>query len=565
MRYIEQLRGLTKEFSKSTNIYKLIIIKDMLANIDIKHKYCKYNVSDEYSNSLSAKTDDDVIAENARELSFINIVIDSKNYSQCLYYILGRLYDKLTDLIYNREMEYCISALSILEINRYYAKEITLWSRKRKFETDNDDLLKSIIKILDVDGHEEGAENYLYFDNLFAKDKNALEIIFPKIYKKIDMDKAIQNKLTISDLNIALFLNLATAILKIFNIIDEFRRGDLKNSKIEVDSHGNFIFCFENLADTKRKYYDYILKSGDNYISQYMGKMNSVMENILGFSGANIEVIIESLNNFLGLCSDEYIVENRENLITLLSSSSKINANNINKMISYLVYHVPQNSLDGKTYFEEKVTRRCILDLDGILIVPLGLLKTGIINVYMDVTNNQISDPVLKNSLNEVYALMNNEFEEKVFNRCKQDLSYEFIKRNIQQKDIIIGKECIELPGEIDILLLYQEVLFVIECKNIETRTTYDMINNLKIDLISDYKKSSFQKKLKNKIDKLKDNIKTVEKFVGAQNPIREVVGCIVTKGFYLKPAVVKTDICDVITYAELTEWIERYVNYEKK
>ena len=56
-----------------------------------------------------------------------------------------------------------------------------------------------------------------------------------------------------------------------------------------------------------------------------------------------------------------------------------------------------------------------------------------------------------------------------------------------------IGKECIELPGEID-------VLFVFECKNIATRTTYDMINSLRIDLISDYKNTSFQKKLKFKI-----------------------------------------------------------------
>ena len=119
-----------------------------------------------------------------------------------------------------------------------------------------------------------------------------------------------------------------------------------------------------------------------------------------------------------------------------------------------------------------------------------------------------------------------------------------------------IGKECIELPGEID-------VLFVFECKNIATRTTYDMINSLRIDLISDYKNTSFQKKLKFKIDRLKDNIEIVEKFVGTQNTIRDVAGCIVTKGFYFRPVVTKNSVYDVITWSELTDLVNRYIDKE--
>lgn len=560
---IEQLKLLTKEFSKAEDIYKLITIKSMTDNIDIKHKYYMYNVPEEYINSVQILTYNNIIAEIARENSYINIVMDNKNCNQYLYAILGCLYDRLIDLIHNKELEYCISVLSMLEINRYYAKGITLWSRKQEFETNNDNLFDAIIKVLNADGYEEGAENYLYFDNLFAKDKNALETIFPQIYKKIDLDNAIQNKLKISDLNIGLLLNLAIAILYIFNIIDEFKRGDLKNEKIEVDSNGNFLFCCKNSTDKKIEYYNYILKSGDSYVSRYIDKMNNVMEKILGFSEANINVIIDSLNDFLGLCGNEYIVEEKEKLIKLLASKSKMNIKNINKMINYLIYQLPQTPYDGKTHFEDKITRRSILNINGILLVPLGLLKTGIINIYMDVTNNQISDPILKKSLNEVYALMNSEFEEIVFDKCKRDIQYKFIQKNVQQKDIKIGEVCIELPGEIDVLLLYEDVLFVFECKNIATRTTYDMINSLRIDLISDYKNTSFQKKLKFKIDRLKDNIEVVEKFVGTQNTIRDVTGCIVTKGFYFKPIVAKNSVYDVISWSELTDWVNRYIAKE--
>lgn len=560
---IEQLKLLTKEFSKAEDIYKLITFKSMKDNIDIKHKYCMYNIPKEYINSIQIVTYDKIIAEIARENSYINIIMDNKNCYQYLNSILGCLYDRLINLIHNKELEYCISVLSMLEINRYYAKGITLWSRKQEFETNNDSLFDVIIKILNANGHEEGVEYYLYFDNLFAKDKNALEIIFPQIYKNINLDYAIQNKLKINDLNIGLLLNFATAILSIFNIIDEFKRGDLKNEKIEVDSNGFFLFCCDNSTDIERKYYNYILKSDDSYVSQYINKMNNAMENILGFSGVNVNVIINSLNDFLRLRSNEYIVEEKETLIKLLASKSKLNTNNINKMINYLIYQLSQTPYDGKTHFEDKITRRCILDINGILLVPLGLLKTGIINVYMDVINNQISDPILKKSLNEVYTLMNSEFEEIVFNKIKQDIQYKFIQKNVQQKDIKIGEECIELPGEIDILLLYEDVLFVFECKNIATRTTYDMINSLRIDLISDYKKTSFQKKLKFKIDRLKDNIEIVEKFVGTQNTIRDVAGCIVTKGFYFRPVVTKNSVYDVITWTELTDWVNRYIDKE--
>ena len=287
--------------------------------------------------------------------------------------------------------------------------------------------------------------------------------------------------------------------------------------------------------------------------------MDAIIESMIGISNNNLKELSRCLQNFNGLCNDEYIIGCIDDLTVQIARTSNIDPISIRKLLTYVTYQMPNEYLDGKTHFDDKVTRKSLIKMNEYLLTPLGLFKTSISNIYVDIIHNQISDNNIKSKLSKVYGLMNEEFENYIFQKCKQELNYTFIKNNVQQKDICIDYTSVELPGEIDVLLLYHDILFVVECKNIAMRSTFDLINSIKIDFESIYKKSSFQNKLAKKVSVLQNNIDSVKKYIGVESEIKKVTGCIVTNGFYFMSDKENSNKFDVLVWSELIEWIKNY------
>ena len=234
-----------------------------------------------------------------------------------------------------------------------------------------------------------------------------------------------------------------------------------------------------------------------------------------------------------------------------------IDKKSLNKIINYITYKVPQTYLDGKTHLDDKITRKGLINIENILIIPLNLLRVCLINIYTDISSNQIENKTIRKKLEKAFSINNENFEKEIYKMCKNELEYSYIAKNIQQKAISFAKDTVELPGEIDILLLYKEILFVIECKNIATRTTVDTINSMRRELDNSYKTTSFQTKLLNKIKVLHENINIVSKYMEVNGNIKEVTGCIVTSGFYLQSKS-KNSLCDVVTKEKWIDWIKK-------
>lgn len=550
------LNEVIDEYSQSATIYDLITVKEILKNVDINHKYCYFEFPKKYENSIDDSTPEDIIASINRELCYNGSEYSNRDSGNIFHSILGSLYYKVDEITQNKPLECSISILSILEINRFFAQTITVWSRQHHIEKAENNTLNAILTILNSREYKENSEVYLFLDKYFARDKNALEIIFPYIYKKIASQVSGVATLDICSINIDLLLKLAIAIFQVTNLIDEYRRGDYKDCVLQINKNGYIKYIDTN--KNQEKYFNHILQKGGFYVSKYRNQFDHTLESLIGLSQDNIKRIF-SLSNFEGLCNDQFIVGNVADLTKRISLVSGINEYSIEKLLIYMTYSLPKQYLDGKTHFEQKVSRKCFISINDILITPLGLFKTSVVNNYHDIIQRQIEDEKIKKCFYNIWSLMDKEFEEFIFQKCRDNLHCAFIEHSIQQKDIRFDSKCIELPGEVDVMLLYKSTIFIIECKNTGLRTTFDKINSIKKDFELGNKKSSFQAKLAKKIDVIRLNIETVKKFMHTDIDVTRITGCIVTSDYYSDPNVCNENSYNVLVWSELINWIENY------
>lgn len=553
---MRKLKEIINEYSKAVTIYELITVKEIIRNVDINYKYLYIGIPKEYENSINDIVPDDIIASINRELSYNGSQYSNNESIKIFYSILGNLFDRLNKIIQNKPLEYCISILSILEINRFFAQGVIAWSRQYDIKKTANKTLNAILDILNSKDPKDNFETYLFFDQYFARDKNALEIIFPYIYKKVDLQVSYATVLDVCSIDIDLMLKLANAILQITSLIDEYRRGDYKNYTLQIDGNGKIIYM--SINKSQEEYFNHILQKENFYNTKYISQFDHVLESLIGLSNDTIEKI-SSLGNFEGLCNDEFIIDDVAGLTKRISLLGGINESNVRKLLEYMTYSCPEQYLDGKTHFEEKVTRKCFININNYLVTPLGLFKTSVVNIYCDILNRQIENDEFKRRFLKIWAAMDKEFEEFIFQKCCNSLPCIFIKHGIQQNDICVGSECLKLPGEIDVLLFYKSTLFVIECKNIGLRTTFDKINSIKRDFKLGNKKSSFQAKLKNKIDAIQANIEIVNKFMKTDIDIEQVTGCIVTSDYYFESSICSKNSYKVLVWSELINWIESF------
>lgn len=551
-----KLNEIIKEYSQSATIYELITIKEILKNVDINHKYCYFEFPKKYERSVDDRVPEDIIASINRDLCYNGSEYSNSDSGKIFNSILGSLYYKLDEIIQNKPLECSISILSILEINRYFAQAVTVWSRQYHIEKTENNTLNAILTILNSREYKDNSEVYLFFDKYFARDKNALEIIFPYIYQKIALQVPSVTTLDICSIKIDLLLKLANAILQVTNLIDEYRRGDYKNCILQIDENGYIKYIDTN--KNQEKYFNHILQKGDFYFSKHGNQFDKILESLIGLSQDNVNKIF-SLGNTEGLCNDEFLIGNVTDLTKRISLVSGINEYSVEKLLAYMTYYLPEQHFDGKTHFEQKITRKCFVSINNILITPLGLFKTSVVNNYLDAIHRQIEDEKIKKHFYKIWSLMDKEFEDFIFQKCRDNLHCTFIDHSIQQKDIRIDSKCVELSGEVDVMLLYKSTVFIIECKNTGLRTTFDKINSIKQDFEFGNKKSSFQAKLAKKIDIIQSNIETVKKFMHTDIDVKRVTGCIVTSDYYLGSNECNGNSYNVLVWSELISWIENY------
>lgn len=86
----------------------------------------------------------------------------------------------------------------------------------------------------------------------------------------------------------------------------------------------------------------------------------------------------------------------------------------------------------------------------------------------------------------------------------------------------------ITLPGEIDVICLYKDIVYVIECKAMNLKYTFKEEQNL-LKKFAKESENSFVSVLRNKIDFLYDNLNALEVELGIRN-IKKIEGIFVVR-----------------------------------
>lgn len=567
---IAKLRGICCEYSKSKNIYELIILCEFMNEIDINHKYFKIDFPMEYKKYFRKLNNEEIICKVIKKLNIAGNTYYKNDKSIILYKILGELYQELDNLVANNKMGYILSIMSMIEYNRYIATVIVAWARGKRDIQSTDNTANVLVQILNSKEHNDRAQANSFLDRYFATDKNSLEIIFNRIFNLTTSDdnnkiKQIDNH-NIHSIKIDELIEISRAIVTVYSMINEFVKGIYINCDLIINDDNYIEVPFPRKEETIRHFNHIENKNSSMHSQKTIDKFNSVFEDIIGVNIKELFSIHESTAKLNKLMLDQFIIGDFDFWSSIISEESNVDINKVKKLIIFMTFKYCDDYLSSKTVFLTKITRKSIFKIDDILVSPLGLFRTSLINIYHDLLYKNVDKEIIGDfnmeKISSLWGRLDEEFEEFIFNELKTKIPKAIVKKNIQQKDIKYDDEKVELPGEIDVIVLYNKNIFVIECKNIGLRTVFDRINSTRIDFESLKKKKSFQNKLLKKIDILSEynNKLILANYLGdKENKYNNrPIGIIVTSDYY-EIDNSKRDLFSVVVWTELVEKIIKY------
>lgn len=174
--------------------------------------------------------------------------------------------------------------------------------------------------------------------------------------------------------------------------------------------------------------------------------------------------------------------------------------------------------------------------------------------------------PFQKELFTIVDKYVHKKFESDVILHLKNNFIDAFIKGDIEKDnmvpDIEAGRGFLQLPGQIDIIMLYRNKMFVIECKDIGLKYTPKSILN-EVYRFRKIGNKSFQNKLSNKVESVYNNWDSIVAFLGvsSENKIQKhmPISLFVTDTFSV--AAIEKDLpSPVVPFQKLIEWINQQV-----
>lgn len=512
----------------------------------------------------------DIIADVIKALSLENRqYFEKKEKEQVLNYLLGNLYDKFFNEIKN-PLKYLFSYMSCLEYNRFIAATIVSWLQKNieKDNPTNDTLVNMIIEtlnfikefnILKKQNIKDNIDiNILYFDleNLLAADRISLELGIELIAYKISK----QSYSFLDDeeeLKFGESLQIIRAIFTIHSVKIDFLEGKDKNAKLIFDINGyikssikqkeiasSYIKDMTSFRSIQTKDEDDILK------------LNEVIFDHYGFELSSILAIVQNAQKIF-IIGDEYLVGDERAWCEMIKALGNIDINEAKSIFKFLIYNNDKNLIfTESSRKDERALRKCLINIDAIFVCPVNIFIFSLTGLYVDIRIGDIKDVSLMKALNKekIYEKIQLAFEEEVYKYISMNLSNLKIKKNIKQKDI----RNVYLPGELDILLLYSNKIFVIECKHFNIKIDAKSMAN-EYQRLTKINKNSIQNKLKEKVEAINDNLRDVLYFMGENydnNTNYMTIGVITTKNFTLASMEENLPF-PIVTYENLCEWIK--------
>lgn len=380
------------------------------------------------------------------------------------------------------------------------------------------------------------AEKYKEIEVHLARDRQCLEYGINYILANYDMSFKDFSYLDTKEYN-----NISISVLQILRSIEMLRiafslyiNGQNKKLPLKINDNGDILIDTFKFGDYENEYIKEM--SGNrvrNINKEHIAVINDVAEEVLGAS-------LSKLNRFVELILDQTESPNlllfgkKKDWINTIQNELDLKPEKATKLFENLVHGIEPNTLylseNKKPY---RVMRQPIMKIDDFYFCPGTLLSYALTGHDTDFRFGTIKEEKIKKRLEKTYNAINDEFEGEVLNILKKKYPDARFSFDVKEKTIKINNVVVQLPGQIDILMYVNEVLFVIECKNL------NLAINQK-EMANQYQRFSkkYQNKLAEKIRVLNENLYEVITFITGEEASNisniEVRGLIVLSDFSL-------------------------------
>ncbi|OEF97780.1 NERD domain-containing protein [Desulfuribacillus alkaliarsenatis] len=506
----------------------------------------------------------EIIKEAVRFLNCNSTSYSDKNdIISVLNKILAYLYDEFNRIIDN-PLKYLIGMFTCLEFNVFTTITLILWFKDEK-EMDSSEIkdvfVKGLIDSLEINRFTIKSNNvYHELENILSHDKKCFELCIELLAVKLEnkeLDELIND---FNDtFNYGRLLEISRAIHTIHCLKTEYMEGTLNNTSLTFNPDGSISnysgIDFESFSTNYLK----DMKSSKSFqiANNHLNSINSTSKHYIGFDSNELNNLIEKIDETYG-GGDEYLVGSITEWKKVLCELSEQTEDEVEKLFNFLV----QDRDKSKLYKEESVRknralRKCLITINDTIICPVGLLRYALIGITNDLRSGDIANKHIISELQDVYNTINNSFVDHVSLLISTKYKSAKMITNVEIKDIVVGNEIIEIPGEIDLLMLLKNRLFVIECKNLNLKITSKAIAN-EYGRFKKRNSKAYQIKLDKKVAVIDKNKEKVAKFIdeNSQQKIIETIGLFTTSTFTI--ASLEEDLLyPVITWTNLLDWFE--------
>lgn len=482
--------------------------------------------------------------------------------------VVGLLIDDLKNHIKFNSKGYLVSLMTMLEQNTYLSITTINWFRndyknKALFQGQNNhevgNALIETFSLLSVTDDRKFRTIYREFEELIASDKQALQLAIEIVSDHQNAnDFPVQN----SALDAERLLQYARAIYQVLHMRDEANEKILSLNKIYCDSKGNIevireedsITQYENFKSLFFELFPSPNGVGDLYESSEQD-FDELCLKYFGITHKQIAQLGESLFNFYPK-TDLFLIGSNEYFQKLINYSIGIE---VKETFLNMFIRDATSKTNYNIGSKARPLRKCLIPIgENIFICPVSIFIFSVSGTYLDILNGGVDLKPLDDELQNVYKKVNTQFEKKVAEQLKVHLSPAVVPSIPQKIPKFGGKGFVFLPRELDVVMLYNQQLFILECKNLDMKFTPKSLGN-EIQRI----RKKFSGKMAQNIEAVKENWESVLQYLG-ENPNdinrHEPVGVIVTRELTISSVITGVDY-PVVPYAKLVESIETFIN----
>ncbi|MEH6946212.1 nuclease-related domain-containing protein [Bacillus sp. JJ634] len=294
-----------------------------------------------------------------------------------------------------------------------------------------------------------------------------------------------------------------------------------------------------------------INKSEKKHISSSnLNRINRICKAHLGFSLDEIVELATSLLNYYD--SNTWLISTLETFPGKIQKFFNKDAEDIKRLLSSMVREPGDNNYLISKRPSRPLRKSLILYYNDWFISPSSIFYFALNGLYNDIIDGTVDNEELLSQLERVYQNIDNEFEVEIANKLRQELEAPTI-HNVE-KIYIDTVRFKKPPGQIDIICMFKDTLFVIECKNFPFKyNTQSIGNEIKKT------KTTFSYKLQKKIEFVEENLDLICRDLTVdKTKITKVSGIFITNNFSFAQIIDGINF-PVLNQTNLLDWFNHY------